>query len=91
MPAETLRKWIRQAAVDEGAAPGVTSAESAEIRELRRKNRGLEQTIEILQGAGRFLRAGVRPATVLICQFIAFRRAKINLLAPALAPHSSEP
>jgi transposase len=47
MSAETLRKWIRQAQVDEGRAAGVTSSESAEIRELRRKNRELEQTIEI--------------------------------------------
>ena len=53
MSSETLRKWIRQAEVDEGTAPGVTSAESVEIRELRRKNRELEQTIEI-QGGGEF-------------------------------------
>jgi len=54
MSAETLRKWIRQAAVDEGRAPGVTSSESAEIRELRRKNRELEQTIDILRAASAF-------------------------------------
>jgi transposase len=54
MTAETLRKWLRQAAVDEGRAPGVTSSESAEIRELRRKNRELEQTIEILHAASAF-------------------------------------
>jgi transposase len=54
MSAETLRKWLRQAAVDEGRAPGVTSSESAEIRELRRKNRELEQTIEILRAASAF-------------------------------------
>jgi transposase len=54
MSAETLRKWIRQAEVDEGKAPGVTSSESAEIRELRRKNRELEQTIEILRAASAF-------------------------------------
>jgi transposase len=42
MSAETLRKWIRQAEVDEGKAPGVTGAGSAGIRELRRKNRELE-------------------------------------------------
>jgi transposase len=53
MSSETLRTWIRQAEVDEGKAPGVTSAESAEIRELHRKNRELEQTIEI-QGGGEF-------------------------------------
>ena len=54
MSAETLRKWIRQAEVGEGTAPGVTSSESAEIRELRRKNRELEQTIEILKAATGF-------------------------------------
>jgi transposase len=45
MTAETLRKWIRQAGIDEGQAPGVTSEAAREIRELRRKNRELEQTI----------------------------------------------
>jgi len=54
MSAETLRKWIRQAEVDEGKAAGVPSSESAEIRELRRKNRELEQTIEILKAATSF-------------------------------------
>ena len=54
MSTETLRKWIRQAGIDEGAAPGVSSSESAEIRELRRKNRELEQTIEILKAATSF-------------------------------------
>jgi transposase len=54
MSAETLRKWIRQAEVDECTAPGVTSSESAEIRELRRKNRELEQTIGILKAATSF-------------------------------------
>ena len=42
MSAETLRNWIRQAEVDESKAPGVTSAESVEICEPRRKNRELE-------------------------------------------------
>ena len=54
MTAETLRKWIRQAEVDEGTAPGTSTAESAQVRELKRKNRELEQTIEILKAATGF-------------------------------------
>jgi len=54
MSAETLRKWIRQAAVDAGDAPGVPSESAAQIRELKRKNAELEQTIEILKAATSF-------------------------------------
>ena len=53
MTPETLRKWIRQAAVDEGQAPGVTTEASKEIRELRRKVSELER-IEILSAAAGF-------------------------------------
>lgn len=51
---ETLRKWVRQAEVDAGTKPGMSTAESQEVRELRRKNRELEQTISILTEATRF-------------------------------------
>ncbi len=54
MSAETLRKWVRQAAVDAGQAPGVSTESSREIRELKRKNRELEQTIEVLKAATTF-------------------------------------
>jgi transposase len=54
MTPETLRKWIRQAEVDEGKTPGTSTAESAQVRELKRKNRELEQTIEILKAATGF-------------------------------------
>ena len=49
MTAETLRKWVRQAEVDEGQSAGVPSETAREIRELKRKNAELERTIEILR------------------------------------------
>ena len=54
MAPETLRKWLRQAAVDEGQAPGLTTDASKEVRELRRKVAELERTIEILTAASAF-------------------------------------
>ncbi len=54
MSAETLRKWVRQAEIDEGRAAGTTTQESQELRELRKKNRELEETIEILKAATSF-------------------------------------
>lgn len=54
MNAETLRKWIRQGAVDVGQAPGLSTESAAAIRELKRKNAELEQTIEILKAATTF-------------------------------------
>jgi len=54
MTAETVRKWLRQAEVDAGTAPGLSTAEAAEIRALRRKVSELERTIAILTEATRF-------------------------------------
>ena len=44
--AETLRKWIRQDQVDSGRADGVSTDSAGQIRELKRKNAELEQTID---------------------------------------------
>lgn len=54
MSTETLRKWVRQAEIDGGMAPGISTAENRELRELRKKNGELEETIEILKAATSF-------------------------------------
>ena len=62
--AETLRKWVRQAEVDAGTRPGVTSEESAEIKRLRRENAELRRANEILKAASAFFAAELdRPQT----------------------------
>ncbi len=51
----TLSNWLRQAAVEDGDRPGVTSTESAENRELKRRVRLLEQENEVLRRAAAYL------------------------------------
>src|SRR5699024_12465352 len=54
MSPEALRRWVRQAEIDSGDRDGVTTAMAAENRELKRKNRELEQTVEMLKAATSF-------------------------------------
>jgi len=51
----TLTKWMRQADIDEGAKPGRSTGDSAELAELRRRNRLLEQENEVLRRAAAYL------------------------------------
>ena len=52
--AETLRKWVRRAEVDQGQRAGLTSAERDQLRELKRENRELKRANEILRKASAF-------------------------------------
>ena len=51
----TLNKWLRQGEIDAGNKPGNTTDESAELREMRRRNRLLEQENEVLRRAAAYL------------------------------------
>ena len=54
---ETLRKWVRQAAVDGGQRAGLTTEEAAEIKRLKRENAELRRANEILKAAAAFFGA----------------------------------
>ena len=51
----TLSKWLRQAAIDDGNTPGVTTTESAELRTAKKRIRLLEQENEVLRRAAAYL------------------------------------
>ena len=50
-----LRNWLKAADVEDGIRPGVTRAESEELKELKRRNRALEATNEVLRRAAAYL------------------------------------
>ena len=52
--AETLRRWVRRAEVDQGKRAGVTTSEAERIKQLERENRELRRANEILKLASAF-------------------------------------
>jgi transposase len=55
--AESLRAWVKQAEVDDGKRPGVSSEERRRIAELEKENRELRRANEILKSASAFFAA----------------------------------
>ena len=56
-----VHRWLRREEIEEGTRPGLTLAEQAEIRELRKRTRLLEQENEVLRRAAIYLGRGVNP------------------------------
>ena len=54
---ESVRSWVRQADIDDGYAPGVTTTESAKVKELEQEIRELQRANEILKRAASFFGA----------------------------------
>ena len=50
-----LRRWLERADVEDGVRPGTAAVESVELRELKRRNRLLEQENEVLRRAAAYL------------------------------------
>ena len=54
---ESVRLWVRQADIDDGHVPGVSSSEAARVKELEQENRELRRANEILKRAASFFGA----------------------------------
>ena len=54
---ESVRAWVRQADIDDGDRPGVSTAEAERIKALEQENRELKRTNEILRRASAFFAA----------------------------------
>ena len=46
-----VRSWAKQAEIDQGERPGLTTEEKEELTRLRRENRSLKEDVEILKRA----------------------------------------
>jgi len=51
---ESVRRWVKQADIDDGIVAGQTSSEQSELVQLRRKMRRLEMENEILRRAAAY-------------------------------------
>ena len=58
---ETLRGWVRQAEVDSGQRPGMSSVDAQRIAELEREVRELRRANEILRAASAFFAREMDP------------------------------
>jgi transposase-like protein len=54
---ESLRQWVKQADVDAGHQPGLTTTEHDELVTLRKENRELRRTNDILLASASFFGA----------------------------------
>jgi len=67
---DTLRGWVKQAQIDAGARPGVSSDDRRRLVELERENRELRRANAILKTASAFFAAGARPPIATLVRFI---------------------
>ena len=58
---ESVRRWVKQADIDDGVKEGLTTAEQSELVALRRRARRLEMENEILRRAAAYFAKDALP------------------------------
>jgi transposase len=58
---EALRGWVRQAEIDSGTRPGITTDDAARVVELEREVRELRRANEILKAASAYFARELDP------------------------------
>lgn len=54
---ESLRTWVKQADIDDGVEPGLSTVEARRIKELEQENRELRRANDLLKRASAFFAA----------------------------------
>ena len=58
---EALRSWVKQAEIDDGGRPGITTGDKQRIAELEREVRELRRANEILKAASAYFARELDP------------------------------
>jgi transposase len=64
---DTLRGWVKRAQIDSGKRPGITTADTARIRQLERENAELRRANAILRTASAFFASELGPSSRRSC------------------------
>jgi transposase len=59
---QSLSNWVKQASIDGGGVPGLSTDDREELRKLRRENRVLREEREILKKAAAFFARESEPS-----------------------------
>ena len=57
----SLHNWLKKADVEDGVRPGLSEADAQELRALKKRNRVLEQEVEILKRAAAYFARDLSP------------------------------
>ena len=76
---ESVRSWVRQADIDDGHVPGVSTTEAQRVKDLEQENRELRARQRDPEASGQFLRGGARPPTQEVVAFIDANRDEFGV------------